>query len=267
MRLATWGTAAAIALLIAVLTATTDIGTKRLANSVAKSSERADPPPVAVPVPDPAQVARLAETENETRRLSEAIRTLSSDRERLLERIASLERNLDDVTGSIQRQAQPRAPPAPPPDANAAPPAGPETSGASETTGTVDRPPNAEAETPKPEATPQPALGIDIGGAVSFDRLRALWRSIGKAHPDLVEGLHPIVAVRENPRTRNAELRLVAGPLPDAEAAEQLCAMLGSTRRHCQPATFEGQELMLSVPAPVRRPPAERKPSRAKANP
>jgi hypothetical protein len=263
LRLATWGAAAAVALLIAVLTATTDIGAKRLATTAAKASGRSDRPPTVVAAPDPAQVARLAETESETRRLSEAVRTLHSDRERLLERIASLERNLEDVTGSIRQQAQTAAAPAPPPTVQPAEPA--VSSATSETTGAVDRAPNGDAEASKPE--PQPALGIDIGGAPNFDGLRALWRSISKAHPDLVDGLHPVVIVREITRTRNAELRLIAGPLPDVETAARLCTTLAATRRYCRPVAFEGQHLVLSVPAPVRRPAAERKSARPRANP
>jgi hypothetical protein len=273
LRLATWGVAATAALLIAVLTATSDIGTKRLAGTIAKGDAPADAPPVIVAAPDPVQVARLAETENETRRLSEAVRTLTSDRERLLERIALLERGLDDVTGSIQRQAQLLQ--AQPSQAAQAQPAGaaPATAsaqignGTPETTGTVSPPQDAEAEAPKPDSTPQPEIGIDIGSASNFDGLRTLWRSTRKSHGELIEGLQPVVVVRENPRTRNAELRLVAGPLPDIEAAEQLCTALAATRRHCQPATFEGQQLTLSVPSPARRPSTERKPPRQRTNP
>ena len=43
--------------------------------------------------------------ENETRRLSETVQALTADRDRLLARVASLERSLEDVTSSIKRQA------------------------------------------------------------------------------------------------------------------------------------------------------------------
>ena len=45
----------------------------------------------------------------------------------------------------------------------------------------------------------------------------------------------------ENGRAKNAELRLVVGPLPDVEAAARLCANLSAIRRYCQPVAFEGQ--------------------------
>src|SRR5205085_6420454 len=48
-----------------------------------------------------AQLAGRFDAELEARRLSEAVRVLAADRDRLLSRVAVLERNLDDVTGSI----------------------------------------------------------------------------------------------------------------------------------------------------------------------
>ena len=66
-------------------------------------------------------------------------------------------------------------------------------------------------------ADPQPALGADLGGAANFDGLRGLWNSTRKTHAVLIEGLHPVVVVRENTRTRAAELRLIVGPMPDLE--------------------------------------------------
>ena len=103
---------------------------------------------------------------------------------------------------------------------------------------------------------PPPAFGVDIGGAASFDGLRALWNSTRKTHAALLEGLHPVVIVRENTRTRAAELRLIVGPLPDPESAAQFCATLAAAKRSCQPATFEGPELSLAAPDPPRRPAA-----------
>jgi len=38
-------------------------------------------------------------------------------------------------------------------------------------------------------------------------------------------------------------LRLVAGPLPDAGAAAQLCASLTPMGLFCQPAMYDGQHL------------------------
>jgi hypothetical protein len=50
-------------------------------------------------------VPRASDVEGETRRLNEAIRLLAADRDRLLSRVGSLERNVDDMTGSIRQSA------------------------------------------------------------------------------------------------------------------------------------------------------------------
>src|SRR2546423_2321499 len=50
------------------------------------------------------QLTRQTEPDKVTRQLSEAVSGLTADRERLVARIASIERNLEDVTGSIQQQ-------------------------------------------------------------------------------------------------------------------------------------------------------------------
>ena len=71
---------------------------------------------------------------------------------------------------------------------------------------------------------PKPELGVDVGGAVTFDGLRALWVSTKGNNAALFEGLHPIVAVRENSRTKATELRLIVGPIANVEAATRLCA-------------------------------------------
>jgi hypothetical protein len=109
--------------------------------------------------------------------------------------------------------------------------------------------------------------GVDIGGAVNFDGLRVLWNSTRGGHTALLDGLSPRVALRENSKSRAAELRLIVGPLPDAEAATRLCASLSTARRFCQPTPFAGQNFALFSPAPVaaRKPASQpaRQPARA----
>jgi hypothetical protein len=95
----------------------------------------------------------------------------------------------------------------------------------------------AVADSPKGE------FGVDIGGAANFEGLRVLWASTKANNGALFEGLHPAVAVRENSRAKNTELRLIVGPLADVEAAARLCANLSTARRYCQPVAFEGQRL------------------------
>src|SRR5213593_2381326 len=108
LRLASWGCAAAAALMLAVMSAT--MGSKGV---TAASPMLADPPRSSPQVPAATvQVApRPAEADKATRQLSEAVSGLAADRDRLVARIATIERNLEDVTGSIKQQ-QPAAPPA-----------------------------------------------------------------------------------------------------------------------------------------------------------
>lgn len=90
-----WGAAAAIALSALVLTSQTPTANERLRSIFA--------------INEPAAVAqmppRVAQLESEARMLMEQVRTLSADRDRLNGRIALLESSIDDMTGTIKRQA------------------------------------------------------------------------------------------------------------------------------------------------------------------
>jgi hypothetical protein len=103
-------------------------------------------------------------------------------------------------------------------------------------------------------------FGVEIGRAANFEGLRRLWSSSKGSNAALFEGLHAVVAVRGNSRTRAAELRLIVGPLADAEARPRLCATLAGTHRYCQPAGFEGQRLADADKAIERRPAAPPRP-------
>jgi hypothetical protein len=217
-----------------------------------------------------AQLKRLAAAEDETRRLVEMVRALNADRERVLTRVSALERRLEDVTGSIERQAKAApvgAPAAPPSEslpkiAAVPPPAAPAEPNAT----TPPDPPKRTASNPSPVANNEsnaqqsrPAAGVDIGGAANFDGLRALWNSMKSAHSDLFDGLHPIVTVRENSKSRAADLRLVAGPLTDLESATRICTTLAAAKHYCRLVTFEGAPLALVAPDPPARPTAAAK--------
>jgi hypothetical protein len=101
LRLSCWGTAALVAVALVVATGLSESGSQRAAVAFAALSGGELPRQVTV-----VQLApRSSDAEGETRRLNEAMRLLAADRDRLLTRVASLERNLDDITGSINRQA------------------------------------------------------------------------------------------------------------------------------------------------------------------
>src|SRR5437868_7444625 len=93
-RLGIWIGFATVAVLTVVFTARTETGLRRIANLLSPEAQ------------DPLRSAKIAgrQVDQEVeRRLNEAMRTLAADRDRLASRVAALERNLDDVTGSISR--------------------------------------------------------------------------------------------------------------------------------------------------------------------
>jgi len=266
LRLAGWGVAATAALLLVVMAANSGSGRERLSAAFAGINGTRDAEAAKAEAAQAAQLARLAANEADTRRLIEIVRSLAGDRERLLTRLSAIERGLEDVTGSIQKQAA--APPPPPPAAAPEPPqktaAVPPAVAPAEPAAVPSPPeppprvanmPPAGSNIPDLEAIQgRPAAGVDVGGAKDFDGLRTLWNTLTASHYGLFEGLHPIVAVRENSKLRTAELRLVAGPLTDVDIASRICTTLAAAKRYCRLAPFEGQPLALNDPA--RRPAA-----------
>lgn len=323
-RLGSWGAAAVAAVIVAVLASQSHSKLRREQGASAQLMAQQSQ-----------QIQFVAkETQNEARRLSQAIETLNSDRDRLYSRVTSIEQGLESVTGSIKRQAiaavpqalpglpafaalppaslspatvepvlhvnagPPMAPaPAPsiapvavvappvetpkpsaatslaasaplmapksimaPPDAAAArlsePPA-PEPAKAPETTASVRPAAPEPAAISEPGATPVPRteFGVDLGGANSVEGLRALWR--GLASTKELNGLRPVMIIRERNGGYGMQLRLIAGPLGDAAAAARLCAVLLESKRSCETAVFDGQRLALKNEArPDPAPPA-----------
>jgi hypothetical protein len=264
-RLAIWGTTASACLAAAVFAANTDVGAQRLVamNAPAATPDIITPPP---DQPSAAQLAaRSAETENETRRLAQAVHALDVEREQLVTRIATLERNLEDVTGSIRAQAAAPAPPNPAPPQPApvgaqSEPAVPQSEpvgSQSERIATRSAAVGSEVAVPETKPAAKREIGIDVGGAPSFEGLRLLWNATRSVHAPWFEDLHPLASARENPKARGVELRLVVGPFADAEAAAAVCAALTGARRFCQPTPYEGQPFSLAERAskpPMRRP-------------
>ena len=73
-----------------------------------------------------------------------------------------------------------------------------------------------------------------------------MWTSAKGKHAKLLDGMRPIIALRENARPGNVELRLVAGPLPSARAGgSELCVVIITAGTVCQPAVFDGQRLAM----------------------
>jgi hypothetical protein len=340
-KLALWGTAAAATLTVAVLVGMSDTGMRRMSFAVAswgkpdRQETRLAGTPAQPAAPAPVIVQRDPEALAEARRLAETVRAMAADRDRLQTRLSALERNFEDVTGSIKREisatrplppinlpsmteapaapaasapapeklqnlpkiasspaadptpapvpnpsppsalpgAIPSAAPAPPDSANAlvamAPldpsliggphagipsfglpgmPALPQAPTAAPTTG--ESRPDITASGPPAAANgstaPRIDFGIDIGGASNIEMIRAQWSMVRSQHLKLLEGLTPVVSIRDLRQRRTVELRLVAGPLANANAAAQLCAALNAAGLpSCQPAVFDGQRLAL----------------------
>jgi len=222
-----------------VLTARTETGIRRIATLLWPAE-----PVRAARAPQLAN--RQFDQEAEQRRLSEAVRALTADRDRLAARINTLERNLD-VTGSIPpanatlNTALPAVPvlaaPLPPPTPQPA-------SGASSQTRVAAGHLATGMPGPAESVATKTDFGIDVGGNASIEGLRTLWTTLKAGQPALFEGLRPVITVREG-KSGSVELRLVAGPLPNASSAARLCATLGAAGQACHPAVFDGQRLAL----------------------
>jgi hypothetical protein len=245
-RLGLWISLATVALVVVVVVARTESGIRRIAGLLA-----------------PAEVARTSKAPQlanrpfddvEQRRLAETVRTLSADRDRLAARLSQLERSLDEVTGSIPPKnvvvKSSEAVPIPivsPPVASAAPASLPP-----QTSQTAPTSPSrvaaghlATGTNAADSVATKTEFGVDLGGNASIEGLRSLWSNLKSAQPALFDGLRPVIAIREGQKPVGIELRLIAGPLPNASIAARLCASLGAAGQSCQPAVFDGQRLAL----------------------
>jgi hypothetical protein len=250
IRFAVWVGFATVAVLAAVISARTETGVRRIATLISNV-----PSTAARGAKDPQFASRQFDQEAEQWRISEAIRSLAADRDRLLARLNTLERGLDDVTGSIgpAKGPIPTAPALAPPTA-AAPntSAAPTASGAPATAAPAatsqSRVAAGHLATGMPSPTESVAskteFGIDLGGNATVEGIRAIWASLRAGQPGLLEGLRPVVSIREV-KPGSIELRLIAGPLANASVAARLCAALAASGQTCQPAVFDGQRLAL----------------------
>jgi len=106
-------------------------------------------------------------------------------------------------------------------------------------------------------------LGLDVGGATSYEGLRTLWKTTKSVQAELPEEVYPVVTVRENGKTHGVELRLVIGPIADVELASRLCGTLSAAHHYCQPVSFEGQRLSLIDTGPAVKAAPAAKPERS----
>jgi hypothetical protein len=224
-----WIIGAMAALALAILSGRSQVGEERL---------------VAMFHPSRPQPAKF-DAETVTRQLADAVRVLASNDEQLRGRVAAVEHDLDDVTGSIRQVAAVsearHTDDGPTVSATAAVTAS--------TAAPINAPPPPAALQPTEAATsaapPPTQYGVDIGSGLTLQALRARWQTLRAAHPALLEGMQPIVRVGEIPHGSKIELRLVVGPLAQPGAATQLCSALTMFGMFCQPAVYDGQHLAL----------------------
>jgi len=301
LRLGIWGICTIAALAAAVIAGRSDAGSERADAALAVLLET---PMDVLSHPSSALPARPTEAEAEAQRLAEMVRTLTADRDELAARVATLERNISDLTGTVARerpanpdarsdQRSDAAPSgaavpafAPPPVDTAAaveprpPVAEPQTGVGTPANVPLPRPgplatiqsyvsaaaaPAANPTAPSaptagtPRLTEAPAgtnatagtapppkdLGLELASATNVNALRARWSIISKEHPALLEGLRPVVIVRESARPGFTEYHLVAGPIATSDTVIRLCGLLVASRVPCRPALFDGQRLEL----------------------
>ncbi len=263
VRLLGWGGGATLALAALALTLQTEAGTQQLQSAFATVT-----PPQVVAKANLAPPA--PEKDAETKRLETLVLALANDRERLSARIASLERNLEDMTGSIKQQqaaiaatAKPAAPlppapiltapaiaplamaPIPEAAAQATTPWHGNVSPQAASSEPVPLPPSRVASAPAVETTDEPPrkpeVGIDLGGAANLDILNARWAAVKANFGPLLGGLYPRAAQNHRPGT--SDYRLLVGPLPTNAAAAQLCARFVAARITCRTTKFDGEKL------------------------
>ena len=241
-RLGAWVSLATFAVIVVIFVARTEGGIRRIATLLA-------PPEAARTSKAPQLANHSADQDAEQRRLAEAVRNLTADRDRLAARLTVLERNLDEVTGSIPPKAaaqQPAAAPVPSVTASPLPPpAAPAGQPVPTSQARVAAGHLATGTSAADSVATKTEFGVDIGSNTSIDGLRSLWSTLKTAQPALFEGLRPLIAVREGQKPGAIELRLIAGPLPNASIAARLCAALAAANQPCQPTVFDGQRLAL----------------------
>jgi hypothetical protein len=253
-QIGSWGLVAAGTLLLAVLSLRSEAGSQRIVMMLYGSQKHAPTPVAALPQAPaqlPAQaVPPTADVQTETRRLADTVRSLAADRDQIKSRLAAVEhdvREMSDVTGSTGQDSAAghaaRRAAANGPTAAATATASLALAPIAAATVAVFGAPQPPSDSAVPAASAPVQYGVDIGSGLTIEALRARWLSIYAAHPQLFDGMKPIVSVKEVARGSRVELRLVAGPIAQAAAATRLCASLASFGLFCQPTLYEGQRL------------------------
>ena len=255
-----WGGAAAVALAVLAVTSQTESASERLRRIFASTE------PAAVAQMPP----RIARLESDMQLIAAQVHALTVERDRLAGRIGLLESSIDDMTGTIKRQAAataaalaPKTPPTPsaPPTTstiatnpqptgaiNASTPTSTITAAPKPDTATTEKiplPPTRLAAAPPNEQEQQAAsqgeFGLDLGGATTVDGVRQRWITVKANFGPLLSGMFPLAAREHRPGSTG--YRLVVGPLPNSAAASGLCVHFSAARTACRAAKFDGEQI------------------------
>jgi hypothetical protein len=246
-REASWISAAAAALLIALFSSRDDASEQRAAIVH----------PVTVIAKTATAPALYSVESDGTRQVAHTVRELTDDLTRITTRLAAVERSIDDLTNTVMQQNQTK---------DASTKALPAWTNDEGVTSSVAPAPASNAE-PQPEArlasppsvsasatadaqpdgaiASSPAFGADIGSAISMKALNARWTEVRSAHAEMFENLRPVAAVKDNPRTNRVELHLVISSFASRAEAAKLCASLATFHISCQPVMLDGQQIAL----------------------
>jgi hypothetical protein len=208
-----WAVTAAAALAALATVAQTPSGTERLQVALAAIGAEAGPR---------AANAKPAGPDEKIKALQAQIQYLNSERERLETRLSALEHGLEDVTGSIRRQAVPPSAPTEQPakktevpviDPLGTPPAGPlpqmpKAAAVNTALAPAEQPPAAQAEPPKSETAKVAAAEPDAHPATPKPEAAATASEPAPVVlPSPAPLPHPRVAALSTPTARPAPVR------------------------------------------------------------
>jgi len=85
-------------------------------------------------------------------------------------------------------------------------------------------------------------FGVELGKAGSTDALQKKWEALTAEHTTLLSQLD-IRSQKTSPHDGKPEMKLIAGPFPNAADAARLCAKLKATGTDCTETVFSGGTL------------------------
>lgn len=189
--------------------------------------------------------------DREVSSLKEETRRLVVERTKLEARMALLEREVNDVTGSVRRNdstASISSAPRRESDYDSIPSQIPSVRQTTQNNNFATARPGTQPTEGSLVASGAVTLatrtqfGLDLGSENTMTGLRLRWQRLSERHKASLSRLEPLIAVRDGTDGLPI-LYLVAGPIADAAEAASLCAQLRQGNIACQTAPYDGQKL------------------------